>query len=163
MQAQAEGFKAGIERCPGIGAHRDEAVMCKVVPATRACEPGACAGGCPGFPTGVCDESSPGDCACAYPCAEDADCGDGGACLCGTSDDFIFGTGCRPASCRTDADCGEFTCGVSPSICRDGAELHCHSAADACQTDEDCLPMHDRCAFDADADRWTCSTYAFCG
>lgn len=162
VQAQAEGFVAGLERCPGRGVHRAEAVVCRVLPEVSACQPGACAGGCDDFSPGVCDEASPGDCACIYPCAVDVDCGPQAACLCGTSDDFIFGTGCRPASCLTDADCGVFTCGVSPSICRTGEALRCHTAQDECQSDEDCLPGADRCAFAAELERWVCSTYAIC-
>ena len=163
VQSQAEGFAAGLESCPGAGVHRDEAAACQVLPVVSACEPGACAGGCDDFLPGVCDESSPGDCACVYPCSVDADCGPQAACLCGTSDDFIFGTGCRPASCLTDTDCGAFTCGVSPSICRTGEALHCRTAEDECHGDDDCQPGGDRCAFEAKLNHWACSTYAICG
>lgn len=162
VQSQAEGFASGLEACPGAGVHRDAAAACQVLPAVSACEPGACAGGCDDFLPGVCDESSPGDCACVYPCSVDADCGLQAACLCGTSDDFIFGTGCRPASCLTDADCGAFTCGVSPSICRTGEALHCRTAEDECHGDDDCQPGGDRCAFEAKLNHWACSTYAIC-
>lgn len=162
MQSQAKGFYAGIETCPETGPHRDEAVTCKVLPEISACERGECAGGCDEFATGACNEASPGDCSCIYPCALDADCGAGAACLCGTSDDFIFGTGCRPASCLTDADCGELECGVSPSVCRTGEALHCRTPEDDCRIDSDCLPGNDRCAFEVKLGRWSCSSYAFC-
>ena len=162
MQSQAKGFYGGIEMCPETGPHRDEAVTCKVLPAISACERGECAGGCDEFATGACNEASPGDCSCIYPCSLDADCGAGAACLCGTSDDFIFGTGCRPASCLTDADCGELECGVSPSVCRTGEALHCRTPEDDCRIDADCLPGNDRCAFEVKLGRWSCSSYAFC-
>ncbi len=162
MQSQAEGFYAGIETCPETGPHRDEAVTCEVLPEISACERGECAGGCDEFATGACSEASPGDCSCIYPCSLDADCGAGAACLCGTSDDFIFGTECRPASCLTDADCGEFECGVSPSVCRTGEALHCRTPEDDCRIDADCLPGNDRCAFEVKLGRWSCSSYAFC-
>jgi hypothetical protein len=71
-----------------------------------------------------------GLCECITPCASDADCADGEACLCEEAQTWI--TRCLPADCRTDADCGGYECGVSTDECYEANRLACRTADDVC-------------------------------
>ena len=101
-------------------------------------------------------------------CQTDADCESDEACLCksgfpveGGFEEVSSETSCRPADCRTDADCAEgYLCGIAGL--NDGTgllELHCHSDADDCQTPADCYDGEDwpkNCSWDSSAGRWRC-------
>jgi len=84
---------------------------------------------------GHCEPGYDIDTYCAYGCVSNADCDPGYSCFCGEP----FGA-CRPASCTTDADCGD---GL---LCSDftmdpgcgGQAFACQTAADTCATPSDC-------------------------
>jgi len=78
-------------------------------------------------------------CGCQYACASDADCKSEEACICAdvAKDKRAV---CARAACKTDADCGDKTCGVSrhDNGCGNIVQLACRTEADKCQADADC-------------------------
>jgi hypothetical protein len=81
-------------------------------------------------------------CHCEYGCVSDADCGSGQICMCAPLD---HGTRCIDAACQSDADCDPgYRCALSLGIVWKGEwpSVRCHSAADECQADADCLEGH---------------------
>ena len=104
--------------------------------------------------------------ACESPtsCATDSDCADDQACICSSGFyngadflDFALDTRCYPAGCRSDADCGEYTC--APDIpCGTVSELRCHTPNDECTRNVDCgnMPGGTACGWNSAESRWTC-------
>ena len=101
---------------------------------------------------------------CDYDtCFEDDDCAPTEVCLCDGSSSFTGGGNtCIPAGCRTDSDCGAFTCSPTLGSCGHYTNFQayrCHTAADTCASDADCTAVGPRgyCAFDDVAGHWACS------
>jgi hypothetical protein len=71
---------------------------------------------------------------------------------------------CRPANCRTDADCGGFECGLSPAPCGLPAGLFCRTAKDECKSGQECVDqkLGDTCVFDPMQGRWRCDLMFEC-
>jgi len=92
---------------------------------------------------------------CITPCAADADCGAGEACLCepyvhNVSRDAIGLGRCAPATCLTDADCGDGKFCRSPLVPADclhdkrwPAGLSCQRSVDRCSGIEECAQSGD--------------------
>jgi hypothetical protein len=124
---------------------------------------------CTAHAHGACEhDRSPRElsCRCVYPCATDADCGSGEACVCAEAmtgpmrgltllGGPVRGARCAPARCRSEADCGGEPCGVSTfhDGCEVTVELACHDRRDVCRAQTDCQP-DETCAFDGA--RWSC-------
>lgn len=87
-------------------------------------------------------------------CVTSDDCSVGEACLCsaGAVGYSYNVNGCVPADCETDADCGDYECGVSIVGC--GSGLYCHTADDECHGNADCPPERHVCAYTGT--RWEC-------
>ena len=96
-------------------------------------------------------------CGCKYGCETDDDCGTGSVCTCDTTSP----TGrseCIPASCQTDADCGEEQCVLdvyqwcgNPQL-----SLSCSTAEDECTANAQCEGSdlgspYEWCALDGEA------------
>jgi hypothetical protein len=154
MQPSPDGegeVPSGIEQCPDLSWHRYAAVPCSNSSLDdEPCVGDACGGGCP--PGQLCADNSWQECACITPCANDADCAPGEACLCHMLGNWI--TRCVPADCRTDADCSGFDCGVSRDGCHDANRLSCRTDADVCHGDAQCDGHY--CSYIEDASRWEC-------
>lgn len=106
-------------------------------------------------------------CACDYDdCASDADCPNGGTCVCRTESSAALKNRCAPkGDCATDADCG--TGGYcSPSLllgdtCNPtNTAFYCHTAQDECANDSDCTGGH--CIYQPTDKSWTCKPYPGC-
>ena len=76
---------------------------------------------------------------------------------------------CRPGNCRVDADCGPSgSCSPSQSTSGCGGDLDgyfCHTAADECIDDADCVTesgMPQFCAHDKPSGHWKCAPQAMC-
>jgi hypothetical protein len=167
----ADGTAAALESV----LHRVDAVAC-----LHSDEPPAC-----GAPDGECDADDDcgtgscvptstdfGACVCLPSCVSDDDCPSSEACLCRSG--FASGTEgystavqrttCFPADCHVDADCGSgFTCALALEQCSFLASLHCHTAADQCETHADCTGADQGyCGWNATEARWTCFPRAVC-
>ena len=113
------------------------------------------------------DSECPSDATCgdnkvcylAPDCDGDSDCGAGNACICagvvGVSAAVAYNQ-CVPAECRSDADCGGYSCTASNvDPCGSLGGLYCHTERDECARHSDC---GDRlCAFDTSARAWRCT------
>jgi hypothetical protein len=157
MQPSPDGvgeIPTGVERCADGSRHRYAAVPCTSDSFDEplctaeyfdyaACTDGQLAVVCP-FDENWCD--------CITPCASDADCADGEACLCDEGNKGI--TRCLPAECRTDADCGGTECGVSTDNCALENRLACRTADDECHGSPDCADELNYCVDLGDA--WGC-------
>lgn len=142
----------GIEECADGSAHRYAAIACTSDSfdeplCAEGCNEGA---GCPDGQRCVASYGSEDYCTCITPCAGDADCGPDEACLCAETQDWI--TLCLPASCRTDADCDGFECGVSRDCCGI-RRLMCRTGDDACHGDAQCEEYYECQAIE---DAWVC-------
>lgn len=92
-------------------------------------------------------------------CYEDPDCGPGSACAC---DPLGQGHRCVTAGCRVDSDCAggacsptfDFVCGAYHGV----IGFQCHSPADACVDDQDCVASDagSYCAHEPKSGRWVC-------
>ena len=164
----------GMERCPDGQVHRFEAAQCLHHLEIKECPADECGGPCDQLGDGVCNELFVDSCFCHYPCTSDADCLPGAACLCaagipsggGGYEGLVAISECVPANCRTDADCGEFLCALSPSLCGYGFNdgLFCHTADDECVDGQDCVDQQlgNLCVFEAAEQRWVCTEAAMC-
>lgn len=98
-------------------------------------------------------------CLCVYPCAADSDCGPGQVCVSGGLLDYPHDHAfCAPATCTSNADCGECgECGLGSfnDECEPTLQLGCRTEADNCRTDADCSTPGFACLIDA-AGSWTC-------
>lgn len=96
-------------------------------------------------------------CRCDYACASDSDCKQGEVCVCGDALGGNHHSQCVPAKCKSDAECGDRTCGLSVYFngCSEAVTLACHTDKDTCKTDADCTNGED-CALNADSGAWTC-------
>jgi len=166
------GSWTGLEACAGR-VHRIEAVEC----APNRDYP-ACTDNLPSSYTCLydsdCTDQSGGycygsgySCDCIYTCTTDDDCGPGQACVCDSTNTNYIGlftilNRCVPAGCRTDADCGGTTCGLSIDVCKDVRNLACHGPDDTCSSDLDCGP-ESTCTFHEEVGAWTCDEPATCG
>jgi hypothetical protein len=107
-------------------------------------------------------------------CRSDADCAAGTACACDTASPLATSTptACLPANCRVDADCASGYCSEShhrggPGNC--GAEadgFFCHTAADECGNDGDCVAggtmPYAACMYAREVGHWVCVGYDIC-
>lgn len=164
----------GLEICPDGQIHRHTAVECLDPLPIQECPANECPGPCDELGDGLCNTVYQGYCTCEYPCTTDADCKPGAACLCaggqptggGGYNHFIGRTQCVPADCRTDADCGEFLCALSPGVCGYGGVLglFCHTAEDDCVGNQDCYDQQlgNLCLFEAAEQRWKCTVMFEC-
>jgi hypothetical protein len=105
-------------------------------------------------------------------CDEDSQCETGSTCACAG----VFAVGssfataislnqCVPAECRSDSDCGAYSCGLSQSNPCGGLDgFYCHSESDECARHSDCGSLDRLCAYDTDARGWHCkSRQRLCG
>jgi hypothetical protein len=97
---------------------------------------------------------------CTLPtvCEADVDCDAGEACICAGNVGYSGVVGynqCISAECRSDADCGGYSCAVSNiDPCGKLAGMFCHTAADECARHSDCPRA--ACAFDPGVRAWRC-------
>jgi hypothetical protein len=120
-------------------------------------------------------------CFCAAsPCAQDDDCGAEGACGCNETnwEALLSERGipaydpgsiersdlCLMAECRTDADCGDGACMLSPDYSSCGMRarhlgLFCTTDEDECRSDSDCA--WEDCVFDEGLRLWRCEALDF--
>lgn len=169
---------AGYEVCTDQSVHRHTSVPCnlhtQLGPCTRPDPMFGCQADseCVAFPGGICAQSS--GCFCRYPCTHDDDCGQGSACACAVTwseghpnegGPIYSENACVPANCRSDADCGGTTCGVSIDGCRLTDGFYCHTPEDECTGHAECAALNmgiDRCAYATDQGRWTCVSFYAC-
>jgi hypothetical protein len=82
-------------------------------------------------------------------CVTDDDCGEGRACLCAAlpsgSGPGVRWTYCVDAECHSDADCGDYRCGLSRGPCQQ-TRLRCFGPDDACRVESDCRGADATCA-----------------
>lgn len=117
---------------------------------------------------------------CSYDeCFTDSDCGSKTPCFCRTSATDNSANVCGgPGNCAVDSDCGPGSY-CSPSVqvgpnqtanvCGGSEVYYCHTAADLCVNDSDCVspdggPQTDsspRCGYNLQENRWECVA-AFC-
>jgi hypothetical protein len=157
--------------------NRADPMPCAARPASMACSGGsACKtdADCIAAQNGRCNGGGTVTCVCTYDqCDSDSDCSAGQDCACritlrGTPD----GAGpnrCVSANCRSDADCGASGfCSASRTsgACESYVDgYYCHTPADECGVDADCIP--DRigypvCAYRQDLGHWACLLGEFC-
>jgi hypothetical protein len=105
-------------------------------------------------------------------CLADTDCPTGQACGC--ADEFggnaIHYNQCIPTQCRTNGDCGSgWTCSPSSGgYCSSLVGFYCHSAADTCATDADCIcpgatqAPYAQCVYTPQLGHFACQVSAVC-
>lgn len=156
LQMGADGMvPTGFVLCDGGSVHREQKIDCIYVANETPCgvegDPlNECASDldCTASANGYCNvEGMDGGCTCSYGCTTDEECGAGNVCYCRGS----F-TECVPATCTTDADCGDYQC-----VYDSAHGFACHTPFDECRSDSDC-PGADcpDCAPNASACAWTC-------
>ena len=153
MQPSPDGgaeISTGVELCADESKHRYAAIGCSnsALDDSDCIEDAYCDSG-----QLLCDTGF-SDALCVTPCASDADCADGEACLCDEGNQGT--TRCIAAECRTDADCGGTECGVSTDDCALENRLACRTADDECHGSTDCA---DEYGFDLCVDlgeAWGC-------
>lgn len=117
---------------------------------------------CNVFRNGFCRTVMPSpDCSggcCFSGCSNDADCGAGQVCLCGSTRSPTGGE-CTAANCATDADCDTgYRCASHTDMCEtDNVHFACQLARDTCSSDAQCSgqpcvpngtdPLHRECFF----------------
>ena len=109
---------------------------------------------------------------CTYDeCFEDADCA-GFVCECGGGFRADNNVCLREGNCLTDSDCGPgATCSPTLGDCGNYSGVvgyYCHTAADECVDDRDCVPAGvdgggGYCAYNKVAGKWMCSTQQCAG
>jgi len=106
-------------------------------------------------------------CGCTYSCVDDAECGEGKACVCkGLGTLGAAHSVCAKAACKTDEDCGGSTCGLSTyhNGCSEQVMLACHSREDKCKSTQECRALNGRssCAVkegrEGEKPVWQCTT-----
>jgi hypothetical protein len=98
-------------------------------------------------------------CECITPCATDADCAPGEACLCSVELYGVenYSARCLPAGCLTDADCGTLECGLVRDDYFEVTRLECRTESDACHGDIDCGDDYaDFCSYSSSTSSWSC-------
>jgi hypothetical protein len=142
----ANGKPTGIETCDKGGNHRAEPTECVVtLPRAEACKAlgggvSTCAndGDCTAKQYGTCSViAQAGNCECSYGCSTDADCGNGGVCVCGGNVGY-----CQAATCRSDDDCTPgYQCRAfqdpTSSICNMD-RFECQTPGDTCESNANC-------------------------
>lgn len=168
----SDGTDSGFAKCPDGTVHRVFAAACD-----PTIDAPACAGDedffdcntdadCTAHAHGRCLHfegiDAPGaSCGCVYSCASDADCGQGGVCVCDgvvpTLDAWSFCAG--TSSCTTGADCPTGECGISAFAngCGVEVELACRAPLDACRLDSTC-PENASCVTIDGSGKWSCET-----
>ncbi len=176
------GGDSGVAQCPDGTVHRDHATTCDPTISAPACTGTemnvSCHADtdCTAGPHGRCVSTATVEdmgvltaCGCHYACVDDAECGDGQACIC----NGVVSLGdpwsqCAPAACRTGADCASHECGVSEYFdgCGMNVKLACRAATDACHTDADCFvagQAHKTCVLfsstPGEAPSWQCKPW----
>jgi rubrerythrin len=171
-----DGSDTGFVSCDGNFIHRPERRDCpsKVPRAIVIAEPGDAGincstdADCADQPFGFCfvrppEEMTVPGTSCGAGCLRDEHCPADHVCLCGDP----VGT-CVAATCKTDADCGDFLCTSSPTISPCGpvepGEFVCQTSVDTCGglddcpavlPPESCVPRH--------PEGRACSTTGICG
>jgi hypothetical protein len=152
----ANGKPTGLETCEKGGNHRTEPTECAVkLPRAEVCQASGagtntCAkdDDCTAKLYGTCGKVGQiGNCECGYGCRTDADCGNGGVCVCGGSVGY-----CQAATCRSDDDCVPgYQCRAfqdpTATIC-DLLRFECQMPADTCESNAGC-PASQYCVADA--------------
>jgi hypothetical protein len=104
-------------------------------------------------------------CLCSYGCATDSDCDPGEICACGgQATDYPARSHCIPATCTSDAGCGDGSLcmlGSGDSGCGISNSAACSTPQDTCMHDEDC-PETEDCYPQADG-HWACESFCCCG
>ena len=103
----------------------------------------------------------------ADACHLDADCADGGVCLCGTAASgpaVATPNVCLPpGNCRLDSDCAPVRyCSPSSVGCGVGFAYYCHTPGDDCANDDDCR-KDQLCQYAPGAGKWSCFGVGTCG
>jgi len=167
----------GIERCQDGSLHRFEAVACMEEYEAPPCDTcNEVDGGCPEGEVCHFADSWDTGCFCMRPCVSDDDCESDQLCLCPLRGlgDAVYGSirsslqRCVPASCRTDADCGGYRCGVDYDDCGVIHEIRCRGPEDECEGYKDCPQFYDEtfdecvdpsCEFHPGLSIWQCLWY----
>jgi hypothetical protein len=169
----ADGTDSGFARCPDGTIHRVEPVACDVNAGVVACTGmemmPTCKldTDCTMAPHGRCGqytESTFGGpivaCGCVYPCANDAECGAGQACICaGVVTAQQAWAACGAATCTTGKDCPSGECGISSfnNGCGVDVELACRAGTDPCRLDAQCsAAAGEKCVLGV-GPTWVCS------
>jgi hypothetical protein len=169
----ADGSPTGFERCPDGAVFRAQPKACSVTEGITACQgtetTKSCNSDaeCTDKPHGKCASVSYADfggpttaCQCAYPCADDAECGAGNVCVCGgVIPGGYASSACAAASCAASSDCSSGECGVGAWQDGCGTEvfLACRAAGDACRTAAECTePGATQCALSSAGGPWSC-------
>ena len=170
----AGGADSGFARCPDGTIHRVHPVACDVNAGIHACTGTEAMitcktdAECTMAPHGRCasfTQSTFGGpataCGCVYPCATDAECGAGKACVCPGVVPAAepWATCAADSACLTGKDCPSGECGVSSfdNGCGIAVQLGCRAATDPCRLDTQCTAKPgDKCALGA-ALTWACS------
>jgi hypothetical protein len=154
----------GLEQCEGGLVHRVASATCEselpragltcdLDPGAGACDEDV---DCVDQGNGFCEAvygGAGGFCTCQYGCLDDAECGAGAVCVCGSP----VGR-CAPAGCASDADCAQGSLCVSFAICDGSAPgFACVAAADECLVASDCgTSGFELCTFDAELGHRVC-------
>jgi hypothetical protein len=139
-------FSSRVEPCAGRGSGE------LLFPSTRCSSDRECPSGSTCGPNLFCLQEA--------ECEEDSQCGTGETCACAGSFAYTGVVGfnqCVPAECRSDADCGGYSCGVSNvDACGSLGGLFCHSETDECSLHSDCGDRDQLCGYDALGGKWRC-------
>jgi hypothetical protein len=99
----------------------------------------------------------------------DTDCATGQACAChGSPYEGGKGNTCTGGNCRIDGDCGAggyCSPSYSSNNCGSLGGYYCHTPADTCTDDTDCVGTGGpaACAYSTTAARWQCIQMPLCG
>ncbi len=165
-----DGFYTGFARCPDGTVHRLEQAPCETAIFGPICigneESKQCTtdADCTAGPHGRCiHEDAWGNlgvpaCNCQYACANDAECGDGLACLCKDVVPHAEHSACIPKACAESADCPSGECGLSSFYngCYWEEGLTCRAQTDVCRLDGDCANGGE-CDAIGSAHLWACN------
>ena len=167
------GTDSGFARCPDGTIHRVHPVTCDVDTGIQACTGTETTitcktdAECTKAPHGRCASSiqstfgGPGTlCGCVYPCATDAECGAGKACICpGVAPADQRWAVCGAAACVTGSGCPSGECGLSSfnDGCGTSLQLGCRAGTDPCRTDAQCSAKPGQKCVLGVGPTWTCS------
>ena len=155
----ANGKPTGVETCEKGGNHRAEPTECAVtLPRAETCKSSGIGtstcekdADCVDKQYGTCSQvAQAGNCECLYGCHTDADCSNGGVCLCGASVGY-----CQSATCRSDDDCVPgYQCRAfqdPTSLICDFTRFECQMPGDTCESNANCA-QGQRCVADAEGE-----------